>query len=235
MTPDSHRALYRTLLALYPRRFRREYGEAMAQVFADRVRDVGTRAWLRTVPDLLRTVPNQRIEALMQTGSRAPVLILALIFVGAIVTMVGVGGGPIVFAMMLLVGLVVSQRRLFASIPLGTRAPLRHAAVQTWWAPVATVLGIATLIFGLGTIIEASNWGGRIIGSSVLLAFGGAMILGLMRRPFDRQAGNTMILIATIPALTFFWIIVPTVAALVVWIGVIASGFSDEAAAPATT
>ena len=55
-----------------------------------------------------------------------------------------------------------------------------------------------------------------------------AMLLGLKRRPFSREGGNALILLATVPALTFFWIIVPTVLALVVWVGVLSSGFSEE-------
>ena len=52
-----HQSLYRALVSLYPRSFRTDYGEPMVQLFADRVRDVGARAWLRAVPDLARTVP----------------------------------------------------------------------------------------------------------------------------------------------------------------------------------
>jgi len=36
-----------------------------------------------------------------------------------------------------------------------------------------------------------------------------------------RQGGNALIMITTIPALAFFWLVVPTVAALIVWVGVI--------------
>ena len=51
---------------------------------------------------------------------------------------------------------------------------------------------------GIGTVFEARNWGGRIVGSTLLLAFGATMLVGLMRRPFALQDGNTMILFATI-------------------------------------
>jgi DMSO reductase anchor subunit len=75
--------------------------------------------------------------------------------------------------------------------------------------------------------------GGRVVGSSVLLAFGSAMFLGLMLRPFDRGVGNALILLATIPALVFFWMIVPPLAAIIIWIGVLSSGFNDRFVAPA--
>ncbi|MGH9280667.1 MAG: hypothetical protein ACRD12_21565 [Acidimicrobiales bacterium] len=42
------------------------------------------------------------------------------------------------------------------------------------------------------------------------------------------MAGNAMILLATIPALLCFWVIVPPLTALVVWIGALSSGFSDR-------
>ena len=238
MTPARHRALYRTLLALYPRQFRREYGALMTQVFADQIRDLGANAWVRTAPDLLRTVPSQRIEAVMNISSRARVVAFCMVMaVAAFLVVVGVGtGGPVVtVGIVALIAVVALPFGLRALDVRGERAPLRHALVQTWWAPVAGLLGLAGVGFGIGTVFEASNWGGRIFGSTLMLAFGGAILLGLMRRPFARQSGNALILIGTAPAFPFFWVVVPTVAAVVVWIGVLSSGFSDEAAAPATT
>ena len=228
-----HRALYRALLVLYPRSFREDYAEPMAQLFGDRLRDVGARAWLRTLPDLVRTVPTERIEATMarlRPGAR--VFALAFVVLGASVVAIGFGGGAVPIVAIAVVAVLVTQRHLFASIPRGERAPLRHAVVQTWWAPVAGLLGLAMVVSGIGTIFEAHNLGGRIVGSALFLAFGGAMLFGLMHRPFDRLAGNSMILLATIPALLFFWVIVPPLAAIVVWIGVLSSGFSDRPVAP---
>ena len=79
----------------------------------------------------------------------------------------------------------------------------------------------------------ASNLAGRIVGTTLLLAFGVAMLFGLMRRPFDRVAGNSLILLATIPPLLFFWVILPPLAAIVVWVGVLTSGFTDRSEAQA--
>ncbi len=229
MAPARHRALYRALLVLYPRSFRDDYADPMAQLFADRVRDVGAKAWLRALPDLVRTVPVERIEAVMsRLGPRARVLALAFVVLGATAVSIGIGGGAVIPIAVAVVAVLVSQRRLFASLG-GERAPLRHALVQAWWAPVAGLLGGATVFFGIGTIFEAHNLGGRIVGSSLLLAFGGAMLLGLMRRPFARTQGNALILLATVPALPFFWLVVPTLAAIIIWVGVLASGFEEPA------
>lgn len=224
-----HQALYRALIVLYPRHFREGYAEPMAQLFADRVRDVGARAWLRALPDLVRTVPVERIEAVMsRLGRGGRVLALALAVLGATVVTIGAGAGAVPIIAVAVVAVLVSQRRLFASLG-GERAPLRHAVVQAWWAPVAGLLGLATVLAGVANIVEANNLGGRVVGSTLLLAFGGAMLVGLMRRPFERTTGNAIILLATIPALALWWAIVPPIAALVIWVGVVASGFEEPA------
>jgi hypothetical protein len=229
-----HQALYRALLRLYPRSFRDSYSEPMALLFGDCARDLGARIWLRTVPDLIRTVPIERIEATMaRLSPGAQVVALAFVVLGAAVVAMGFGGGAVPVVALAVVVVLARQRRLFASLPIGERAPLRHAAIQTWWAPVAGLLGLMMVLGGVGTIFEAHNLGGRIVGSGLLLGFGFAMLFGLVRRPFDRQGGNSLILLATIPPLLFFWLIVPPLAAIIVWVGVLRSGFSDRSLAPA--
>jgi len=233
-TTRRHQALYRALMVLYPRAFRARYADPMVQLFGDQVRDFGARMWLRAVPDLARTVPTQRIEATMaHLSSGARVLTLAFVVLGATVVAISFGGGASLVIALAVVVVLVTQRHHFASIPFGDRAPLRHAVVQVWWAPVAGLLGALMVVFGIGTIFEAQNWGGRIVGSSLMMAFGFAMLFGLMRRPFDRQSGNTLILLATIPPLLFFWVIVPPLMAIIVWIGVLQGGFSDDRVVPA--
>jgi hypothetical protein len=206
----------------------------MAQLFADRLRDRGPRAWLETVPDLVRTVPSQRMEAAMaRLGPGARVVALALAVLAAVVVSLGLGGPVVAIVAVAVVGVLASRRRLVTSAPFGERAPLWPALTQAWWAPVAGVLGVVMVLAGVGTVFEADNLGGRVFGSAFLLAFGGAMLLGLMRRPFDRLSGNSMILLATIPALLFFWMVVPPLAAILVWVGVLSSGFEAPRVAEA--
>ncbi len=226
-----HEAIYRALVVLYPRSFRRDYTGPMTQLFADHVRDVGARAWLRAVPDLIRTLPVERIEAVMSSVSpRARVLALASAVLGATVISVGLGGGALPIIALAVVGLLFVQRGAFSSLG-GERAPLRHAVRQGWWAPLAALLGLAMLLYGAVNIFTAHNLGGRIVGSTLLLAFGCGMFLGLMRRPFDRTQGNTLILVTTVPSLALFWSIVPPLVAIAVWIGVLKSGFEEPAVA----
>lgn len=229
MAPARHQALYRALVTLYPRSFREGYADPMVQLFADRVRDVGAKAWLRALPDLARTVPVERIEAVMsRLGPGARVLALAFAVLGATAVSIGIGAGAVLPIAVAVVAVLISQRRLFASLA-GVRAPLRHAVVQAWWAPIAGLLGGVMILAGFGTIFEAHNLSGRIVGSSLLLAFGGAMLFGLMRRPFARASGNALILLTTVPAIAFFWLVIPPLAAIAIWAGVLAGGFEEPA------
>lgn len=62
--------VYEALLVLYPRRFRREYGEDMALLFAAQLRDEATwRVCARAGTDLALTIPTRYLEATMQRSS----------------------------------------------------------------------------------------------------------------------------------------------------------------------
>ena len=173
--------------------------------------------------------PRERIEAAVaQSGPGARVVALAFVVLGAVVVSTGFGGVVVPIVALAVVGVLVTQRRLLATIPRGERAPLWRAAVQTWWAPVAGLLGVTMILAAVVNAFGASNLAGRIVGTTLLLAFGVAMLFGLMRRPFDRVAGNSIILLATIPSLLFFWFILPPLAAIVVWVGVLTGGFTDR-------
>ena len=233
MSIERHTRAYRALLTLYPRQFRATYADPMVQLFGDCLRERGPRAWLGAAADLARSIPKQRIEVIVDRLSPAArVLALAFIVLGAVVVSVGFGGPAVAIVALAVVAVAIGQRRLFGSMPFGPRAPLRRAVIQTWWAPIAALLGIAMVLFGVGTVFEAHNLGGRIFGSAASLAFGGSMLFGLKRRPFDRTAGNALVLLSTIPAFPLFWLIVPAVLALVVWIGVLTSGFADRELQP---
>jgi len=81
--------LYALLLYLYPSRFRREYGEAMQQLFNDQrraVRGAGGYAmlWLKTLRDLVLSVPAAHSNATSSKGAVVlwiVVAVLAVVFV----------------------------------------------------------------------------------------------------------------------------------------------------------
>jgi hypothetical protein len=225
---NRHVAAYGVVLRLYPRSFRRDYAEPMQQLFADRVRDVGATAWLRIAPDLARTVPQQRIEAVMSNNKARLPVIIATVIVG-IIAILGTGGPGIIFvAAIASTVLVFTQRELLASMFGSDRIPLRGAVTQTWWAPLAALMAVTEIAFGTVNAFSASNWGGRVFGSTILWAMGAAMLYGLTRRPFARAAGNSMILITSLPYFAMFWMIVPPLMGVVVWIGLLRDGFDTK-------
>lgn len=156
----------------------------------------------------------------MGTNLRRNLTIAALALGGAAAA-VGIGRlVTIAVVAVAAVALAVQHRRGLGAVA-GATAPVRQSLTQAWWAPVAALLGLATVAGGVGTVFEAHNLGGRIVGSSVLLAFGGCTLWGLLRRPRHRQAGDALVLVGTVPAFSLFWLVVPTVAALVVWVGIL--------------
>lgn len=72
-------SLYRSLLRLYPREFRTDYGDDLVQHFSDLVTDRGTRAaWTRTTTDLIITIPRYRLESIMSEKATTTSLYLTI-------------------------------------------------------------------------------------------------------------------------------------------------------------
>ena len=61
-----HADIYRALVRLYPKEFRRHYGNDLLQNFVDLLgRDGAARTWPRVMVDLVLTVPRYRLETVM--------------------------------------------------------------------------------------------------------------------------------------------------------------------------
>jgi hypothetical protein len=76
--------VYRSLLRLYPRSFRRRYAEDLVQHFVDLAHERGQRAaWGRTGLDLLVTVPRYRLESIMSEEHSATALTVAIVGLAA--------------------------------------------------------------------------------------------------------------------------------------------------------
>jgi hypothetical protein len=65
---------YRILLKAYPKRYLQSYKEPMVQLFSDQLQRTSgagpvVRLWLRTLADLLRTVPARYFDRLLRRGS----------------------------------------------------------------------------------------------------------------------------------------------------------------------
>jgi len=121
-----HQRAYRSLLVLYPPSFRREWGPAMVQLFGDQLRHprrpgraVGVRVWLRTLDDLLSSVPRQQWEAFMEqtsTINRAVIVTSVVAIAAALGTglaVVTAGIGPAIpLAIVLAVVVVIYRHQL---------------------------------------------------------------------------------------------------------------------------
>lgn len=113
---SSPHPVYRSLLVLYPREFRREYGPDLVQQHADLVHDRGARAaWTRTGLDLLVTVPRYRLERIMSEQKRATTIHVGIALIAAVgVVSVATGLYPGAALLVLAVALAVAQRSSLA-------------------------------------------------------------------------------------------------------------------------
>lgn len=80
----AHVRSYRAMVGLYPRGFRREFGDDLVRHFAELVSDLGPRrAWSRTLLDLIITLPIYRLEAIMTPSSSHVALNLTIAILAA--------------------------------------------------------------------------------------------------------------------------------------------------------
>lgn len=184
---------YGALLRLYPRDFREEYGEDMAQLLRDQLRDEkATRVWARTVLDVALTAPSMRLEAHMSRGTSASVIYgtatvacLVLAFVAGTAVGVSVVGlaGVLVFGALAF----IAWRRA------RTLEASTHAAAH-WWKYLAVgCVGLACAVvaaaFADGELSEGSwaAFGGGLLFSVGLIAVG--LVLGITHAVHSRRRG----------------------------------------------
>jgi len=105
-------SFYRSLLHLYPRDFRTEYGDDLVQTFADLITDRGTRAtWTRTTTDLIITVPRYRLESIMseKTSTATLSLTIGILTLGGVASLL-IGFYPGLLLLVAALVLAISQR-----------------------------------------------------------------------------------------------------------------------------
>lgn len=249
MTPERSLALnqriYRSLLLLYPRAFRQVYGREMVQVFGDKLRDERERSghraslavWLRTLLDLFKSAPTQRMEKTMSREAAFAIAFALILAVAVAFFMMGVGG----LAINVILGvLIIAAIGLGASGFLrkkGSRAkpePAGKISAKDWWVVLAAVIGFAEIVAIVGETIrdpKASNFAALV----VVPTFGALMLAGAwVRTKKSRNAGDWMIVIGVLPLLGLWWM--PPIAVIAVVIMVMAirdtfKGRDSEAAA----
>ncbi len=164
--------VYRTLLLLYPRSFRREYSALMVQLHRDQRQDRGRRAWLTTLRDLFTTVPARNVEAFMAMSTHGKLVTAAIATTVGIVAFAVVGGAfAALFLMLLLTWILTSLLRQRGA------APVRGF----WWKLVASGLGLFALAFTVFAPPWPQSWRSAVPGdvawTAAFLAFTTSIVL----------------------------------------------------------
>lgn len=222
---------------MYPRSFRRDYGDLMAQAFSDRLNERGpARTWLFIASDLSQSIPQQILETSLMSQKWSAVLagfgcclVIAAMFIGT--------GPPILlmlgFGVLLGVGGFLSMwsaKKSGRSSEFNYRVSPPRAWV--WWTILAALLGTTYVVAATGQLIsdpKGTNVGALAIAAGFALLIAG----GLRLRSQSRVVGNWMIVAASAPALAFFWIIVPAAAAIAIIVGAVSETSGTSPKAPA--
>ncbi len=185
---------YRVLIRLYPRGFRRHYGEDLVQAFDDLVeRDGPARAWRRTALDLLVTVPRYRLETVMNPWQSTLALQLTvggLIVAGILSVLFGLLPGIILLPAGVILALI-QRSQLARSMRAPDRRRRRRILLTAGGLAVACVLGTTGMYIDL---MGDDHWPGpKLLLYNVFFfvtAIGalGCLAAGL-RSPKDRPVG----------------------------------------------
>ncbi|HET7489973.1 MAG TPA: hypothetical protein VFJ85_18755 [Acidimicrobiales bacterium] len=152
MTDRRHVAVYRRLVLLYPPSFRRAYGPDLVTLFADQLRDEGAAAvWLRTVRDLLVSVPTQRLEADMSRPSPSLVTGCAVaVAAGSVVAATAADSPPPFFVFLGVAAVAVAIALLAWQSSRPVRADGSRPAV--WWKVLLSGPALAACTFALTAV-----------------------------------------------------------------------------------
>lgn len=186
MTRPATVRAYEALLILYPRSFRREYGEDMSLMFSMQLRDENTvRVCARAGIDLALTIPTRYLETVMKTATSPflSVLFGAVAIAGLIVAVVS--GTNVTLALsgaaatLLAGGLSLASHR--RSRPLG-------ASTQSggWWkllvASGGGVFGALIVAVNVTGEVPDDLWLPMVItGLTALVLMAMGLILGVVR------------------------------------------------------
>ncbi len=160
--------LYALLLHLYPSSFRREYGESMLQLFNDQRRAVSgaggnAMLWLKTLRDLVQSVPAAYSNGHQADGQRRSGAVGAVFVWGLIVALVGVF---LVSAVVIPSAVGYMPLAVDAGAPAASEQSLAgepspyRAVVVVAIVAVATLLAAAAFLFSLA---QRSLWNGAAV------------------------------------------------------------------------
>jgi hypothetical protein len=183
-----HADIYRALVRLYPRDFRRHYGDDLVQNFVDLIgRDGASRTWPRVTIDLVLTVPRYRLETVMnqrQSTAALYVTLAALAGAGLISIFVGIYPGAILLSVAVVLAVVERGRLATSTRPPNTELR-RHLLIAS--AILTVVCVVATTAFMI-ELSDDEHWAaGKLLAyNTVFFATGigaiGCLIAGLRTR-----------------------------------------------------
>ncbi len=228
MTPGRslarHQRIYRTLLLLYPRAFRQVYGADMVQVFGDRLREErersghGTTAvWLRTLVDLFKSAPVQRLEKKMSKEAAFAILFALILIVAVAAFSMGIGGLAINVALgaLIVTALALGASGAFRRENARNARPAGKIGLRDWWVVLAGVMGVVEIAFVVGQLIRDPKWENGVA-LVVVGCFGLVALAGCWLRSRSRSSGDWMIVIGILPFAGLWWLIVPGLLVVVV-------------------
>ena len=174
--------LYRTLVRLYPRSFRDEYGDDLVALFQEQCRDENPlRVSLRAAVDLMVTVPTRHLEQPMgRRAANTSVLLYLALALGGVVAALLSGTNAVGGSIALLVAVAAAALALTS---WRRSADTTTDATAIWWklivaggsliasTAIGARLGIAAWHLGMAVFLGGVTLGvaGVLLGASRLL------------------------------------------------------------------
>ena len=188
--------LYRAVVLLYPKEFRRDYGDDLVRHYDDLVADRGTAtAWCRTALDAVLTVPRFRLESVMNARhSDHTITVIAglLVVVGAAMVFTVDSSGWAVLAVGLV--LAIAQRSHIARSMRSPDTGARRRRLR-----ISALLGaIFVASYFVFSAVVGDSWTMRetviaVIGNLAMVGAIGFLAAGLLtpRRRDDVKGAST--------------------------------------------
>jgi hypothetical protein len=193
----AHVRAYRAAIRFYPRGFREQYGDDLAQLFANLVSDLGPRrAWSRTLLDLVITLPIHRLETIMGPTRSIPALFLIIVALIAIGVTGALSMGVLIALIPLGLGVVIAitqRSNLARSLRPANGSQRRRRLIYAMISGVVfagSVVGYLIAVSG-ESISSAALIAYNLVGMGSLVAAGAFLALGLQapRTAPDATAG----------------------------------------------
>jgi hypothetical protein len=165
--------VYGALVKLYPRQFRDEYDDDLAQAFRELVTERGAgAAWRRALIDLLVTVPLYRLETVMnrQASSKTLTLTIGLLGAGGFASLL-VGIYPGVLLVVAAISLGIVRRSDLARAIRVPDPQLRRRRLLT----ASALAAVFVACYALFLAVIGESWNGR---ATVLALVGSISMIG---------------------------------------------------------